>query len=359
MNIDIVDVPSYKYDFLVFIGRFQPFHNGHKKVIETALKLSRRVIILIGSANRPRSFRNPFTYDERAEMITKTFGEDASKRISINKLYDHPYNDTAWIKNVQKSVDDVIWNYSFGRPADQSDMRIGLIGHSKDATSYYLNLFPQWGAENVPQQVIYNATDIRKKYFTRTPVISRDILPESTVAFMADFLENDNFRHLVAECEYIKAYKRSWEAAPYPPTFLTADAIVTQSGNILVIERKASPGKGLFAMPGGFLDPGETLLQGAIRELTEETNLKVPAAVLIGSIKKSKVFDDPNRSDRGRVVTQAFHFDLKPQKELPKIKGGSDAGRAFWMPISMIKSEEFFEDHFSIIEDMLGLELND
>ena len=57
------------YKYLVFIGRFQPFHNGHKAVIDEALKRSDKVIILIGSANLPRSLRNPFSVAERTAMI--------------------------------------------------------------------------------------------------------------------------------------------------------------------------------------------------------------------------------------------------------------------------------------------------
>ena len=50
---------SYKYDLAVFIGRFQPFHNGHMKVVETALQQSAQVLILTGSSYQPRTPRNP------------------------------------------------------------------------------------------------------------------------------------------------------------------------------------------------------------------------------------------------------------------------------------------------------------
>ena len=57
------------YKYLVFIGRFQPFHCGHKAVIDEALQRADNVIMLIGSANLPRSLRNPFSVDERTAMI--------------------------------------------------------------------------------------------------------------------------------------------------------------------------------------------------------------------------------------------------------------------------------------------------
>lgn len=50
---------TFEFDFLVFIGRFQPFHKGHAKVLRQALESASQVIILAGSAHQPRSTRNP------------------------------------------------------------------------------------------------------------------------------------------------------------------------------------------------------------------------------------------------------------------------------------------------------------
>ena len=335
------------FDFLVYIGRFQPFHNGHKTVIDAALKQAKRVIVLIGSDKQPRSLRNPFTFVERADIIYDCY--DETDRIQCLPIQDHPYNDTAWIAEVQTMVKTGTWERSIG------DTKIGLIGHSKDNSSYYLKLFPQWGSVNVPQKHLYSATDIRREYFTSTPRLPLNTAPDATIDFMRSFIENSAFNSLVKEQEYITKYKKSWENSPYPPTFVTADSVVTQAGHVLVIERKASPGKGLYAMPGGFLDQSETLEQCAIRELHEETKLKVDVGVLRSSITMVRTFDGPNRSERGRIITTAFRFDLPEARELPKVKGGSDAGRAFWMPISQLNSELFFEDHYAIIKTMLEL----
>jgi bifunctional NMN adenylyltransferase/nudix hydrolase len=135
--------------------------------------------------------------------------------------------------------------------------------------------------------------------------------------------------------------------------FITVDAVVVQSGHILLIERKAQPGKGLMALPGGFLDANETLKSAVIRELREETRIKVPAPVLAGSITKTQVFDDPYRSARGRTVTHAYLIELKGDK-LPKVKGGDDAAHAFWVPFAEVKPEMMFEDHFHIIQALVG-----
>ena len=62
-----------KYELAVFIGRFQPFHNGHVRVIEHGLEIANRVRVLVGSAFGPRCYRNPFTYEERKEFIKNSF----------------------------------------------------------------------------------------------------------------------------------------------------------------------------------------------------------------------------------------------------------------------------------------------
>ncbi len=62
-----------EFDLLIFIGRFQPFHNEHKRIIDIALQKSKNVLVLIGSAGKARTVRNPFTFEERRDMIHDTF----------------------------------------------------------------------------------------------------------------------------------------------------------------------------------------------------------------------------------------------------------------------------------------------
>ena len=147
-------------------------------------------------------------------------------------------------------------------------------------------------------------------------------------------------------------YKES--VKKYPRIEHTVDAVVIQSAHVLLIRRRAEPGRGQWALPGGFLNPEERMLDGAIRELREETKIKVPEAVLRGSIKASQPYDDPHRSERGRLITQAFLFQLPDQIELPKVKGSDDADKARWVPLADLKADELFEDHYFIIKDMIG-----
>ncbi|WP_394261010.1 bifunctional nicotinamide-nucleotide adenylyltransferase/Nudix hydroxylase [Moraxella boevrei] len=337
---------GYAYDYLVFIGRFQPFHLGHKSVVDEALKLAKHVIILIGSANLPRSTRNSFSFSERQSMILGAFSSAEAKRIHCVALDDVLYNDTRWLQYVQQCVKSVTGDLS---------ANIGLIGHSKDSSSYYLSLFPNWQSVAVPNFHNLSATPIREGFLLGAdPLV--DLVPESTVAVMRAFKQTAEFERLHKEAGFIDKYKKQWDNAPYPPTFMTVDAVVVQSGHILLVERRGMPGQGLWALPGGFVDPKETLFDACIRELREETRLKVPDPVLRGSRHSQHTFDDPYRSARGRTITQAFYFVLKNDpKGLPPVKGGDDAVRAFWLPLAQLQADKIFEDHYAIICKMVGL----
>jgi bifunctional NMN adenylyltransferase/nudix hydrolase len=342
-----------KRDALVFILRGQPLHLGHKEVIDTALELAEEVVAVVGSSFAARSIRNPFTFEERKAMIEAVYPNETQgrKRLHIVPVSDYPYDDNKWVNAIQKIVDETV-------PHAKD---VGLIGHSKDSSSYYLNIFPRWKNHvEVPNVDGINATDIRKHIFGGENVeLFNSALPEQVKDVIRKvFLEGDKgtpaYRTLVDEHLMIRKYKKAWEAAPFPPTFMTVDAVVVQSGHILLVKRGDMPGKGLWALPGGFLNQEETMLDGAIRELKEETKIKVPVPVLKGSIKASKTFDAPNRSARGRTITQAFYIDLG-FGELPKVKGSDDAEKAFWVPFNDVKQEKMFEDHFHIIDNFINI----
>lgn len=337
---------GYSFDYLVFIGRFQPFHLGHQAVVDEALKLAENVIMLIGSANLPRSTRNSFTVAERTEMILGAFDKKDAKRIHCVGLDDALYNDTKWLQYVQQCVKLVTGDLS---------ANIGLIGHSKDSSSYYLSLFPNWQSVGVRNFMDLSATPIREGFLLGATPLG-NVVPESTAQVMKEFKKTDDYKKLHEEAGFIDKYKKQWESAPYPPTFMTVDAVVVQSGHILLVERRGMPGQGLWALPGGFIDPKETLFDACIRELREETRLKVPEAVLRGSRHSQHTFDDPYRSARGRTITQAFYFVLKNDpKGLPAVKGSDDAKKAFWLPLAALKADKLFEDHYAIICKMVGL----
>lgn len=347
-----------EFDLLVFVGRFQPFHNEHKRIIDIALQKSKNVLVLVGSAGKARTIRNPFTFEERGDMIRGSFDTRDQLNLIIKPLYDKTYNDAAWIKQVQTVVLDIALNVanngSSFHASGYNDIKVGLIGASKDNTSYYLKMFPQYKSVNVEIENDLHATDIRNAFLCNS-VIPTVGVPDNVAIFMREFVKTDTHLQLRSEINFVYAYQKQWDAAPYPVKHATVDSVVEQSGHILLVKRKAEPGKGLWALPGGHLNEYEKQLDGAIRELREETKIKVPEAVLRGSIRDHETFDDPYRSTLGRVITKAYHFKLADDVTLPKVKGADDAEKAKWVPISELREEDFFDDHYFIIQYFLGL----
>jgi 8-oxo-dGTP diphosphatase len=112
----------------------------------------------------------------------------------------------------------------------------------------------------------------------------------------------------------------------HPRPSLTADCVVFALADdhlqVLLVERASPPFAGAWALPGGFVDEGETLEDAARRELEEETGLRVRHLSQLGA------FDDPRRDPRGRVISVAFVAVMPRGEQVPS--AGSDARRVAW-----------------------------
>lgn len=338
-------------ELAVIIGRFHPLHYGHIYNIDKGLAVAKKVLILVGSAYNSVSPKNPFTFEQREKMIRDYYFSSKDRdRIVVEPLPDNLYEENQWLADVQEIV------------SSYESKDVILIGHEKDDSSYYLRNFPQWKFNetgkwpNIANTV--DATKIRELYYELDLRFVAGVVPQTTYNFLEAFSHTAAYSRIVEEYNFIVDYKNSWASSPFSPTFSTVDAVVVQSGHILLIKRKEQPGKDLYAMPGGFIGQNEKQIDAVIRELREETKLKVPVPVLRGSIVKEKTFDHPSRSQRGRTITQAFLFQLKNEEELPKVKGSDDAKEAMWVPLSDLygMETEMYEDHYYIIRKMIDNE---
>ena len=134
--------------------------------------------------------------------------------------------------------------------------------------------------------------------------------------------------------------------APETPKLTTDCLIVAPDGHLLLIRRKNDPFKGTYALPGGFVDVGETVEQACVREVKEETNLDISPDTL----KMIGVYSDPERDPRGHSVTVAFRAAL-PDGQVPK--PGDDAAETELVAYS--QDLEIGFDHHLIIQDGLAL----
>lgn len=131
---------------------------------------------------------------------------------------------------------------------------------------------------------------------------------------------------------------------PAPKTpLLTVDAVIPYKGdNIILIKRKNPPYQGHWALPGGFVDIGETVENACIRETQEETNINAKIVRLIG------IFSEPNRDPRGHTVSVAYLCEPLTDEEKPKAQ--DDAAELEIVPISKIPTIELAFDHYEIIK---------
>lgn len=176
--------PMYTFDYLVFIGRFQPFHLAHMQTIEIALQQSQNVILALGSAQSERNIKNPFLAIEREQMILSNFSEQEQKRIHFVHVVD-VYNDEKWVKQVKDLVNAVI----------QPNMKVGLIGHFKDESSYYLRLFPEWQMVELDSlKNSISATPMREAYYRGE--IQTEFFPQGTIQFLSEFQKSAIYQQL-------------------------------------------------------------------------------------------------------------------------------------------------------------------
>lgn len=383
----------------IFIGRFQPVHDGHLNVVRHACNTSDKLLILVGSSHAARDMRNPWSYGQRVAMLKRAI-KDAGvslDKVHFEPLHDHLYQDNAWTQQVQRYARHY---------AGEEKVQIKLHGHDKDETTWYIKAFPQWG-EPVTEAEFnqYNATDIRDQFFDpSTDPLEIEGISNSVKLYLDDYKRSHEYDYIVEEYKFQDAHDARWEnrevkdylkrvhdnigilhdlaeknseikhlaalltpdllaqaiercGTPYKVSFNTVDSIVVQSGHILLVRRKNHPGKGCWAIPGGYIETEEAQLKSAIRELREETCLKVPEKVLRGSLISAETFDEPKRSTRGRIITRVFYFQLQDDHQLPRIKGDDDADKAQWITLDdfLHMREQMFEDHYHIIRKMLNI----
>lgn len=327
-----------KYKYCVFIAKFAMCHNGHQLILKESLKITEKLIIVIGSSNTARTIKNPWSATERREMLLSLFSKEEQQRIIFIDMRDYLYNENIWTLTLQQKINEIT-NYN-------EDI---VLASFKNDSSVYLKSFPQYSRIEFEYNDDNHSSHLREKYFSYNNSYSINV-PKNIKEYLDCFQKTAYFSSLKEEFDFIQKYKADWADAPYPPTFVTVDNVVLKSGHILLVKRKFNPGKGLYALPGGFLNQKEKIQDAALRELKEETKIAVHLPDLRKAVNGCHVYDDPERSSRGRTITHAFLVDLGVG-QLPKIKGEDDALTSHWMPLNevFLNEDKFFDDHYHII----------
>lgn len=314
-------------DYAVLTGRFAPFLNSHLAAARGLLDAADRLIVILTAAEAPRQARFPWTADEREAMIRAALPVETS-RVTFLHTDDHPYRDIAADDDLEARIDEVMRHD--GQVPEAMEVHIETCHTRDDEEAVCAALFA--GDEAVVAAAV----------------------PPEVLAVLVTFRATPEGHRLSDEAAYVAHYKETWASAPWPPMFITVDTCITCDGHVLLIQRGGQPGRGLWALPGGFLDRHETTLASAIRELREETGLHLGDDEARRALRRRKVFDAPFRSAIGRVVTHGFHFELSGN--LPEVTGSDDARAARWWPVGELAGlrNHFHDDHGHILDWFLG-----
>lgn len=337
---------KYRYRAAVVIGRWQLAHLGHLALQQEALALAPKVYIVVGSSFRAREPRNPFTTQERIDQLSSMLAPEELARVEFVPVRDY-YDHDRWNRAVRKAI---------GARLD-TPSSVVIVGHKKDSSAYYLDHFPEWTLHQVTSMNGLNATDLREVLFgtedteAALSVLSSYVHPR-VKAWLTAWAQLPHIEARRNEHAAVKAYRKKYPG----PYYLTADAVVEVADHILLIRRGKEFGHGLWALPGGFIEPGERMLSGALRELREETCLSLPSSTLRQSLQDKELFDDPARSPRGRLISHSFHFRLGGMA-LPEVRARDDAMAADWVHKSELSAleDQCFEDHFLQLDRFLGI----
>jgi len=119
---------------------------------------------------------------------------------------------------------------------------------------------------------------------------------------------------------------------------LAVDAIVMLNGKVVLIKRKNPPFENCYALPGGFVEKGETVEQALVREVKEEVGLDIEIVKLVG------VYSEPDRDPRGRVISLCYLAEARGE-----LAPGTDAKDVAVFDLSELPELAF--DHEQMIRD--------
>jgi 8-oxo-dGTP diphosphatase len=121
----------------------------------------------------------------------------------------------------------------------------------------------------------------------------------------------------------------------------TVDVILQRDSKVLLIKRKKDPFKDHLALPGGFVNEGETVEEAMERETREETSLEVEPIDILG------VYSDPRRDPRKHILSVVFVGIVVGGQD----KAGDDAASIEWVDLGSIEKLTLAFDHSRILRD--------
>lgn len=310
----------------VLIGRFQPLHSGHVGIIKQAMKQCDQLLILVGSANLGYSPRNPWSFIQRKQMLNTAL-DLPNPAVKIYPINDYFLNDNQWRYEVRNVISIHCEQHQFESP------NIKLFGHMKEG-NFYLKMFPEFESVFLESETKIDGTTLRQWYHQTDPTYPAKL-----------------------DCDYYESETDTFANYPYPETlnFNCSDVVLEYMNKILLIQRSKAPGIGLWALPGGFKNGNESFVDAGIRELIEETGIKIRPDILRQCIVSTNMIDKPGRTPGIARNTMCIHIILNtldaPELELDiTVDPDQAVSNAKWVNIyDALDNYKMFHHHESII----------
>lgn len=317
---------------------------GQLALVRAALERAPRCTLFVRRAQLAPTPANPFGWELRAQWLRQALGPADGARVELRPLREH-WDEPRNLQAMQQALgpsETVCW-ITARPPLDSEDLPAGWS---------YARVLP-----DDPDEPLVGW--LHRLYEAESPGAVLDARAGQLPPFLRDALREwtrtEAFGTLRTDWRQIASEREAWSGAPYPVVLSTVDAVVQAGGRVLLIRRGRPPGRGLWALPGGFLGPAEETLHAALRELVEETGLPLSMRQMRRALRASRVFDHPERSQRGRVISHVFFFDLGDDAA-PPVQAGDDAAQAAWVPLAHLPAlqAQLHDDHFHVIECFLG-----
>ena len=372
----------------VYIGRFQPFHKGHKAIVDLTVKMMKpgdTFTIIIGSADQQETERNPLSASQRKEMLSI---ELEGYPVTISTINDSPYNYDLWIEclcakmlgfksathddflekqedfikgfsnicivgmeNVEEYMDRIIKYYTY---APTEHFNLGINSH------IFSELDTQASVHGSSIRTLACSED--RGHLENFYSVIKDLVDEKVLAY----LKTVNFPLIVYNA-YIKGMDYAeLTGCKYNSCFMTVDNIVFDKflDQVLLIKRKDN---GKLAIPGGFAEPYMNMKDNALRELEEETSITAKmlkdAFVKIDELEPTLIdapYRDPRSSHKCNFVSAVYVWQSKVdalKNFIPYIKAGDDAVDTVWLSkeeCEDLPAWRFHADHKKIICKLLS-----
>lgn len=372
----------------VYIGRFQPFHKGHKAIVDLTVKMMKpedTFMIIIGSADQQETERNPLSASQRKEMLSI---ELEGYPVTISTINDSPYNYDLWIEhlcakmlgfksathedffekqedfikgfsnicivgmeNVEEYIDRITKYYTYA-PTEHFDL--GISSH------IFSELETQTSVHGSSIRTLVCSED--RGHLENFYSDIKDFVSEKVLAY----LKTVNFPLIVYNAYVNGINYVASTGCKYNSCFMTVDNIVFDkfANKILLIKRKDN---GKFAIPGGFAEPYMNMKDNALRELEEETSITAKmlkdAFVKIDELEPTLIdapYRDPRSSHKCNFVSAVYVWQSKVdalKNFIPYVKAGDDAVDTVWLSkeeCEDLPAWRFHADHKKIICKLLN-----